>query len=260
MSDPFFLYPLLFLTGSTAGFVDSIAGGGGLITLPVLLNVGLPPQLALGTNKFQSSFGSFTAALYYVRRGLASLNDARVGIACTLIGALSGAYAVQRMSGKILEDVIPIMLLAVLVYMIAVPRAGMRENKNRIMATSGTRAIGFYVIAGLVLGFYDGFFGPGVGSFWAITFVTGLGFDLKKATAYTKVMNFSSNSVSLIVFLCGGYVLFTLGITMAIGQILGAKLGSRLVIFKGVRIIRPFYIIIVLLTIVKLLYSRLLQF
>ena len=261
MLNSFYLYPILFLTGTAAGFVDSIAGGGGLITLPILLTVGLPPQIALGTNKFQASFGSFTAAFYYVQRGLASLKNVKLGIVCTLIGAAIGTYSVQRVSGKILADVIPFMLLAVLVYVVTVPNAGMRKRTFRqtaIASNNGLRQHIFYGIAGLTLGFYDGFFGPGVGSFWAIAFVGAMRFDFAKATGYTKVMNFTSNAVSLLVFLTGGFIWFATGISMAVGQIVGAKLGSRMVIRKGVQIIRPFYIAVVAFTIAKLLYDRLL--
>ena len=114
----------------------------------------------------------------------------------------------------------------------------------------------FYLIAGLTLGFYDGFFGPGVGSFWAIAFVALLGYNLKKATGYTKVMNFTSNIVSLFIFVLCGYVIFTAGIIMAVGQIAGSKLGAGLVIKRGVKFIRPVFITIVILTTVKIIYDR----
>jgi len=117
----------------------------------------------------------------------------------------------------------------------------------------------FYLIAGLTLGFYDGFFGPGVGSFWAIAFVAGLGYNLKKATGYTKVMNFTSNVVSLVIFVLGGYVIFTAGIVMAVGQVAGAKIGAGLVIKRGVRFIRPVFITIVILTTLKIIYDRFLH-
>jgi hypothetical protein len=117
----------------------------------------------------------------------------------------------------------------------------------------------FYLIAGLTLGFYDGFFGPGVGSFWAIAFVAGLGYNLKKATGYTKVMNFTSNVVSLFIFVLGGYVIFTAGIVMAVGQIAGSKIGSELVIKRGVKFIKPIFITVVILTTMKIIYDRFLH-
>ncbi len=106
------------------------------------------------------------------------------------------------------------------------------------------------------MGFYDGFFGPGVGSFWAIAFVGLMGFDLLKATGYTKVMNFTSNVVSFALFLAGGHVLVTAGLVMAAGQIVGARIGSGMVIARGVKLIKPIFVVIVILTTLKLLYNR----
>lgn len=250
MHQLFLYYPILFIAGLSAGLVDSIAGGGGLITIPVLLSLGIPPQIALGTNKFQASFGSFTASLYYVRKDAVSWRDAVPGIVFTLVGAAAGTLVIQQIDNRILSGVIPLALLIIAVYTFFTPALGRDEQRSRM-----PRML-FYCIAGLGLGFYDGFFGPGVGSFWAIAFVTGLGFNLTRATGYTKVMNFTSNIVSFSVFLIGGYVLFTTGIVMAMGQILGARIGAGMVISKGVRFIRPVFITIVVLTTLKLLYNR----
>ena len=105
MPEGFWLLPLLFATGLTAGLIDAIAGGGGLITLPVLLAIGIPPKLALGTNKFQSSFGSFTASFYYSRRGVVDVSKARLGIVCTLVGAGLGAWTVQQIESDALSGI-----------------------------------------------------------------------------------------------------------------------------------------------------------
>lgn len=252
MVDSVWVYGVLFLTAVVAGWIDSIAGGGGLITIPVLLGVGLPPQLALGTNKFQASFGSFTAALYHVRKRVVPLRDARLGIALTLLGSAIGTWAVQQINPGLLNVIIPALLLAIAVYMLVSPIPGDADRKATVPRTA------FYVVAGLVFGFYDGFFGPGVGSFWAIAFVLGLGFHLTKATGYTKVMNCTSNVVSFILFLIGGHVLFVAGLVMAAGQILGARLGSDLVLRRGSRFIRPVFITVVIATTLKLIFDRLL--
>ena len=241
---------ILFVGAFFAGFIDSIAGGGGLISLPILLSVGVPPQLALGTNKFQSSFGSLTATLYYRKKGLVSFRDAKQGIFFTFIGAAFGAWTVQFIHIDFLNGVIPILLFIIALYTIFTPSLGSLHSASKISPSL------FYLIFGLSLGFYDGFFGPGVGSFWAIVFVLLLGFELTKATAYTKAMNFTSNIVSLIVFAVGGSILYTHGIVMAAGQLAGARLGARLAVTRGIGIIRPLYIIVVLATIGKLLYSR----
>jgi hypothetical protein len=251
MIDSVFLYPALFLSALIAGWIDSVAGGGGLVTIPVLLGVGLPPQLALGTNKFQASFGSFTAALYHVRKGVVPLRDAAPGIALTFIGAALGTWAVQKIDPGVLNVVVPFLLLASALYMLVSPIPGDTDRRARM-----PRLV-FYTLAGLAFGFYDGFFGPGVGSFWAIAFVTGLGFRLTKATGYTKVMNFTSNIVSFFIFLAGGHVLFLAGASMAVGQIVGARIGSGLVVQRGARFIRPVFIAVVIATTLKLIYDRL---
>jgi uncharacterized protein len=250
MLDSIWLYPLLFATSLIAGWIDSIAGGGGLITIPVLLGVGLPPQMVLGTNKFQASFGSFTAAYYYVRKGVAPLRQARPGIIFTFIGSAVGTWAVQQIEPSALNIVIPFLLLGIAVYMLFTPSVGETERHPRLSSLL------FFLVFGLSLGFYDGFFGPGVGSFWAIAFVGLMGFDLLRATGYTKVMNFTSNVVSFALFLAGGHVLVTAGLVMAAGQIVGARIGSGMVIARGVKLIKPIFVVIVILTTLKLLYNR----
>jgi len=241
---------LLFTGGAAAGWIDSIAGGGGLITIPLLLWVGLPPGVALGTNKFQSSFGSFTAARHYIREGVVIPRDSLPGILFTLAGAALGCIAVQLISGDVMNGIIPFLLLAISVYLLFTPSLGRRESRAKLSP------VAFYACFGLLLGFYDGFFGPGVGSFWAIAFVLGLGFDLRTATGYTKVMNFTSNIVSCALFLAGGKVLLGAGLAMGMGEIAGAALGSRMVVRRGVRFIRPVFVTMVIATTLKLIYNR----
>lgn len=243
-------YPVLFLTAFIAGLVDSIAGGGGIITLPVFLSLGYPPHLALGTNKFQASFGSFTASYYYIKKEVVILKECITGIIFTLTGSALGTWTVQQVSSDVLKYIIPFLLVAIIIYSFVKTNLGEADHRARIETNV------FYLLAGLLLGFYDGFFGPGVGSFWAIAFVAGLGFNLKKATGYTKVMNFTSNVVSLVIFVIGGYVVFSVGLVMAAGQIAGSKIGAELVIKKGSRFIRPIFITIVILTTLKIIYDR----
>ncbi len=248
--EPIFLYPLFFVTGVIAGWVDSIAGGGGLITIPVLLSTGIPPTMVLGTNKFQASFGSFTAAYYYTGRSIVPLRDALPGIAFTFAGAAIGTFAVEQIRPDALGWIIPFLLLGIAVYMALTPTSGFRERRSTLSRHW------FYGVFGLFLGFYDGFFGPGVGSFWAIAFVALLGFDLIKATGYTKVMNFTSNIVSLAVFVLGGNVQYGAAIFMAVGQVIGARIGSGMAVKRGATLIKPIFLTIVILTTLKLLYSR----
>lgn len=243
-------YGIFLLTGMFAGFVDSIAGGGGIITVPVLLASGMPPHIALATNKLQSSFGSFTASFNYIHKGLVKLKDVWQGILFTFIGASLGTTSILFLDAEFLSKIIPLMLIAIFLYMLFGPKVGEYDRKSLLKPPL------FYLIIGILLGFYDGFFGPGTGAFWTIAIVALLGLNLKSATAQTKVMNFTSNIVSLGVFLIGGQVLWVVGILMGAGQILGAYIGSTLVVKKEVKFIRTFFLTIVGITILKLVYDN----
>ncbi len=247
------IYPLLFATGFSAGLIDAIAGGGGIISLPVLLNLGLPPQLALGTNKFQASFGSVAASWRFAHRGLVDLRTCVPGIVLTLVGAVGGALAVQQVAAPVLEKAIPILLAGIVVYLVVRPEVGLQPGRARLGAGV------FYAIFGLGLGFYDGCFGPGTGSFWAIAFVLLRGLDLSRATAHTKVMNATSNVVSLAVFAAAGQVAIIAGLVMAVGQVLGARLGAGLVVRRGARFVRPAFLAMAALTVGRLLWVNFLR-
>ena len=240
---------VLWAAGLFAGFVDSIAGGGGIISLPALLAAGIPPHLALGTNKLQGTFGSMTAACNYAHKGLVDLREVPVGVLFTAFGALAGTVTVQVLSADFLRHVILVLLAAVFLYTLCSPDLGKLDRRPTLAAPL------FFACAGSLLGFYDGFFGPGTGSFWTIALVTLLGINLKKATAHTKIFNFTSNIVALAAFFAGGNVLLSAGLLMGAGQMLGAFLGSRLVIQKGTGFVRLFFLVVVAATILKLGYS-----
>lgn len=244
------LLATLFLAGTAAGFVDSVAGGGGLIALPALLSAGLPPHLALGTNKFQGSFGTFSAAIRYIRGGQASLKPALPGIGFTLIGAVLGTAAVQRLDPGLLRFLAPILLALVLVLAIRSPRFGLEERPARM----GPRT--FDLLFGLGLGFYDGFFGPGTGAFWTAGFCALRGFPLTRAAGFTRIMNFTSNIVSLTLFLLSGHVMFSLGLAMAAGQFIGAGAGAGMAVRRGARFIRPIFFAVVAVTVARLVYAN----
>ena len=225
-------YVFLVIAAAVAGFVDSIAGGGGIITLPALLAVGMPPHLALGTNKLQSSFGSLTATLRYGLAGLIKPRDVIPGVLATAAGAALGAVAVGALDASILKILIPIMLIAIVAFLLLKPRFGLAEGTKRLPW------IPFWIGGGLVLGFYDGFFGPGTGTFWAIALVGLAGLEMRGATAYTKVANFTSNIVSLGVFALAGAVILPIGLAMGAAEILGAWAGSHLVLKRGAGLVR----------------------
>jgi len=243
-----FTYLLLSIVGLTAGFVDAIAGGGGLLTVPALLWAGLPPQVALGTNKFQSSCGTTLAAVDYTRARLLRWRELRLGIAITALAGMAGTQVVTRLDADFLRQIIPILLLAIAGYFWWKPELG-RERNARRMETA-TFAWSF----GITLGFYDGFFGPGTGSFWMVACVLLLGLDLGAATGHTKAMNLASNLGSLVVFLAAGQVRFDVGAAMIAGQLVGAKLGSGLVIRHGARFVRPVFLAVVLVLAGRLLW------
>jgi hypothetical protein len=241
--------PLLFGTGVVAGFVDAVAGGGGLITLPMLLSLGLDPRHALGTNKLQGTFGSGSASWHYAQAKTFTVHDCLRGFMLSLAGAALGALAVQRVDPSFLKRAIPMLLIGVAVYTLLKPWLGAEDVHPRM----GRWA--FDLTFGLVLGFYDGFFGPGAGTFWTMAFMLGLGFNMTRATGYAKAMNFASNLSSLALFLWGGNVCFAAGLTMGGGQILGARIGSRMVVARGTKFIRPVFVSVVLLLTLKLLYD-----
>lgn len=240
---------LLFLVALIAGFIDSIAGGGGLITIPVLLATGITPQQALATNKLQAVGGSFSASLYFVRKKAVNLKENRWLILTTFIGAILGAALVQFLSIDLLKRILPILIILIGCYFLFSPKLG-ETNKPPVIS---------YILMGFVtgaIGFYDGFFGPATGSFFALAFVSLLGFNLVKATAHAKVMNFTSNFGSLLFFAFTGNVIWQIGLLMLIGQIIGARMGAGMVLTKGQKLIRPMLVTISFLISGKLLYEQ----
>lgn len=242
-------YLLLFAAGLVAGTVDAIAGGGGLITLPAMLSTGMPVPLALGSNKLGSVFGTASATWSFARRGAVDLRECVAGIAWTALGAVAGAFTVRRLDPDFLARAIPWLLAAIVVYMLFRPQLGDTDRRHRLERG------GFYALFGLTLGFYDGFLGPGVGSFWTIAFVMVLGHNFVKAAAHTKVMNLASNAASLAFFAAAGAVLPLPGLAVGAGQLLGARLGAHLALTRGARFVRPIFLVMAALTVAKLAHQ-----
>lgn len=248
---PLWAYPVLFATGLVAGTVDAIAGGGGLISLPALLGFGLPAPLALGTAKLQGTFGSGSAAWSFARRGAVDFRECKLGFGLTALGALGGAFTVRRIDPQFLGALIPWLLGAIIIYMVFRPKLGETSRHHRMEPAA------FYVLFGLALGFYDGFFGPGVGSFWTIAFVTVLGHDFVRAAGHTKVMNFASNLAALAFFAAAGTVMWLPGLVMGSGQLLGGRIGANLAMTRGARFVRPIFLLMASLVALKLIYASL---
>ncbi len=236
MIDPW-IYAALTGTAVLTGFIDAIAGGGGLIMMPALLSAGIPPINALATNKLQSMFGTATAFVTYARKGLVDWRAHRGTIVWVFAGASVGVIVVQAIDTRALALIIPLLLIAIALYVVASPRMTDEDAHERI----GKRAYG--PVAGAI-GAYDGFFGPGTGSFFTATLVGLRGLGLTRATALTKLLNLASNVAAVIFFALGGKMLWLLGLAMAAGAMLGGYIGSRTAMRFGARIIRPLLVIL----------------
>jgi uncharacterized protein len=240
---------LLSATGLVAGFVDTLAGGGALLTLPVLLSFYPDPKIALGTNKLQASFGSSSATIHFARAGALSARDCLRACLLAFLGSLAGSFLVQQIDSHWLKQVVPFLLLAVAVFVWRRPQLGEKDIHPRISRVK------FDFIFALGIGFYDGLFGPGTGTFLALAFTLGLGFNLAKATANAKALNCASNLAALLCFLLAGNVRFAAGLSMGCGQWLGARLASRMVLTRGTKFIRPVFLTMVVLITLKVIWD-----
>jgi uncharacterized protein len=242
---------VLVIVGAVAGFIDSIAGGGGLLTVPAMLLAGLPQVDTLATNKLQSSFGSFSATLAFTRAGRIDFRRAWPWVAWTFAGAVLGTMTVSSLPVGIVKPALPVLIAGVGLFFLFGPKLTDESRQARLSAG------GFGVVAGASIGFYDGVFGPGTGSFFMLAFVLLLGYGVLQATAHTKLLNFTSNIASLAAFLIGGHVHVALGLAMGAGQFAGAQLGARLAIRKGVTVIRPMLVLVSFAMAAKLGYDML---
>ncbi|MGB6118542.1 MAG: TSUP family transporter [Mesorhizobium sp.] len=240
---------LLAIVGFVAGFIDSIAGGGGLLTVPALLLAGLSPVEALGTNKLQSLFGSGSATIAYAQKGHVDLKSQWRWAVWAAIGSAFGAALATILPGEWLRAVLPVMLVAIAVYFLLKPSMDDVDRAQRI-----TPALFGATIVPLV-GFYDGLFGPGTGSFYMLAFVSLAGFGLLKATAHTKLLNFASNVGGFAVFALVGVVFWKVGIAMGLAQMLGARLGASVAMRVGAKLIKPLLVIVCLSLAVRLLWA-----
>ncbi len=242
------LYPALSAVGVVAGFIDAVAGGGGLIMVPALLYAGLPPHVVLGTNKLQSMCGTGMATWRYRRAGLFRIGPNKVLAGVTFAGAMAGSLVIQRFDAHILSLVVPVLLMAVALYTVFSPRMDDSDSHGHLSERG-------YLPVAAGVGFYDGFFGPGAGQFYATTLVGLRGMGLTKATGLTKLMNVTSNVASVIVFGLGGQVLWLLGLCVAAGAITGAWIGSHTATRFGARLIRPLLVVVSLSLTAKLIWA-----
>ncbi len=241
---------LLFLVAFIAAFIDAIAGGGGLITIPALLMTGMSPAQALGTNKLQSCGGSFSASVYFLRQRAICLSDFLWIFVMIFIGSVLGTLLIQHLDASFIKKILPFFILAIGLYFLFTPTLGKTDKPKRVSYPIFALSISPF------LGFYDGFFGPGTGSLMSLACITLLGFNLTKATVHAKIMNFTSNIASLMFFVLGSHIIWNVGLVMLSGSLLGANFGAKMAMNKGKWLIRPMVITMSFLMTLKIAYSE----
>ena len=238
---------LLAGAGFLAGFIDSIAGGGGLVTVPALLIAGFSPVESLGTNKLQGLFGSGSATIAYARKGHVDLKRQLPSAVLSFTGAVIGALFATLLPGELLSAVLPFVLIAIALYF------ALKPNMNDIDKAERLPPFLFGLLVVPLIGFYDGVFGPGAGSFFMLAFVALAGYGVLKATAHTKLLNFASNLGGFAAFAAVGVVHWKIGLLMGVAQVLGARLGAGLAMKNGARLIKPLLVAVCMALALKLL-------
>jgi len=241
---------LLCLAALAAGFVDAIAGGGGLLTMPALLGAGLPPHLALGTNKGQSVFGAAIALWRFQRSGLVDARRAVFTFPAGLAGAAAGAALVLALRPEVLRPVILVLLVAVAIHL-AVRRPPRAATAKPLDAVAPLKPL-LAVAVALAIGAYDGFFGPGTGTFLIVAFAVLAGDGLAAASGNAKVVNFASNLASVSLFASRGVVLWEVALPMAAAQVLGAWFGAHSAIRGGDVLVRRVVLLVVVALCLKI--------
>ncbi|MCM3389922.1 TSUP family transporter [Ureibacillus chungkukjangi] len=241
---------IIIFFGFVGAFINATVGGGGLITLPALLSVGLPPSAAIATNKLAASMGNLTSSLTFFKAGKIDIKLLGPILPFVFIFSMLGAWTVHLMDSELLRPLIIVMLIVVLVYTLLKKNWGQLEERKPLDWKRGT-----LFVAGIVLiGFYDGFFGPGTGSFIMFIFLIA-GFDFLQAAGNAKLLNFISNIAALIMFLILGEVVFTYGLIMGVSMIAGAFIGTKFALSKGTSFVRMLFIIMTVVLIIKNIYD-----
>ena len=240
--------PLVFC----AGFVDAVAGGGGLISLPAYIFAGVPIHIAYGTNKFANCTGTFVACVKFFKSGNIRIKSAVLSAAGALIGSWFGTQLVLVLDEKYLKYCLMIILPVVAVFLLFNRNFGSSDEVKKI---SNKKLYVLSFIIGMVIGAYDGFFGPGTGTFLVLSFTSILGFDLITASGNAKIVNLASNFAALIAYMINGKILFSIGIPAAICAILGNYIGAHMAIKSGVKVIKPIILVVVVMLLGKVLYS-----
>lgn len=223
------------------GFIDSIAGGGGLISLPAYILTGIPIHMALGSNKFSSFFGTLVSSINFLRNKKVYLKAVPISVVFALAGSALGAFVALMVSAYVLRVVLIVIVPIVAVFVLIKKDFGKEDKTSTLKPMVIVLGAG---AAALVIGFYDGFFGPGTGTFLILIFTVLLRFDLVTANGNAKIINLSSNAGSLITFILNGQVAWGLVIFAAIAGVLGNFIGSALAIRVGAKVIRPLLVVV----------------
>ena len=242
----FDLIALLMTAAFIAGMIDAVAGGGGLITIPALLAAGVPPVAALATNKLQSTLGTGGAVIAFARKGHIDFRRFAWPTAAAFVGSSLGAFILTRVDPGFLSALLPLLLVAMAIYYLVAPRMTDVDRHSRAGAP-------LLVGVALAIGCYDGFFGPGTGSFFTTALVAMFGLGLIRAVAHTKLLNFASNLAGLSVLMAGGHVLWALGLAMGAASVVGGQAGAYMAMRFGAGAARPLLIIMSLALTAKLL-------
>lgn len=244
----------LFVTGFVATFIDSVVGGGGLVTIPALLLTGLPITQVLGTNKLASIMGSLTSMITFIRSGKVKLSLVKWLFPLSFIGSMLGAYLVRYVPSEFMKPLVVILLVIVACYTLLKKDWGDVSTYGGMSKRTG-------LLSGVVactIGFYDGFFGPGTGSFLIFAFLL-IGFDFVTSSGNAKVLNFASNLSAVLIFLYLGYVHVVYSLIMGLGGILGAIAGTRMAIKKGAAYVKPLFISMTVILVGKQLWDVLVK-
>ncbi len=241
------------IAGFIGAMVDAIVGGGGLITTPALLAIGLPTHIALGTNKFASTMGAFSSTYHYYKSGHMNGKLLKYILPFSFVGSAIGVLAVLGIDPEFLKKVIIVLVFVIGAYTVLNKDLGLKNNFKGLTKKN----VALAMVLALLLGFYDGFFGPGTGAFLIFGLISIFGFDFVKASANTRMLNLASNITALSLFLLNGKVYFYIGIPMGLCMIVGAKVGSKLAIEKGSKFIKPVFIVTSLLLVIKMIIDLL---
>lgn len=239
---------IVCLSGFFAALVDSMVGGGGLISLPALMATGIPTHLALGTNKFAASFGAINSSYHYLKSGNLNKKILSRLLPFSLVGSAIGVNVVMGLNPDFLKGLIIFLVAIIGIYTLANKKMGLENlyvEPTKIKIAKGTALAGG-------MGFYDGFFGPGTGSFLIFGLIKLYGFEFKQAVANARVLNTASNLSAMLLFFFNGQVAFAYGIPMAISMIIGARVGTHLAVTKGSAFIKPIFVLISFSLVVKM--------